>query len=154
MTIQDVIDVALYHANPIDLTPEFVQNLYTGSYERFLRALIIYFSYFYQLYELMSERRGEVQRSLKSDAYRQKQNIVAERLTDLRMLAGKEYACILMGSGESKKLHHMSDLTRSSLHVKDRKRFEFFISITARILWITFERKYLNLIGIKLLNVI
>lgn len=46
VTIQDVKDIALYLANPKDLSLEFITFFHIPTVDRFLRALILYIQYY------------------------------------------------------------------------------------------------------------
>ncbi|KAJ3664426.1 hypothetical protein Zmor_008598 [Zophobas morio] len=48
VTLQDIKDVAIFTAERTDLTPEFIQFLHTRRMDEFLRALIVYFQFYFQ----------------------------------------------------------------------------------------------------------
>lgn len=50
VTLQDVKDVALFLANPADLTVDFINYFHIPTMDRFLRALIVYFQYYIQVF--------------------------------------------------------------------------------------------------------
>lgn len=50
ITIQDIKDVVLYSTNPKDLSPEFILYFHMPVMDRVLRALIIYFQYYIQVF--------------------------------------------------------------------------------------------------------
>lgn len=95
----------------------------------------------------MQERRVLIARTLKCEASENNERILRETFSELRSIISKEYAAILMGTGENKKFHHMNTKNNTSLSGEDKRKMEFLFVITVKIIWIAMERKYLSTIG-------
>ncbi|XP_031333343.1 uncharacterized protein LOC116163513 isoform X1 [Photinus pyralis] len=150
ITIQDVKDVAIYIANPRNLSRDLLKLLHTVTMDKFLRALIVYFQFFILIWEKLLLRREEKKRKLYQPIVTQIEDSLRNDLADLRCVVSREYGTILIGAEKTKKFHHMlSNKNNISLSDKDRKLFEEIVSMSVRIVWIALHRKNLNLIGKK-----
>lgn len=49
ITMQDVKDVVFYLSNPKDISKEFIMFFHIPMIDKFLRALIVYFQYYFQV---------------------------------------------------------------------------------------------------------
>ncbi|KAK5650556.1 hypothetical protein RI129_001585 [Pyrocoelia pectoralis] len=147
ITIQDLKDVAIYIANPKRLSLDFLKLFHTPTVDKFLRALIVYFQFYIQVRENVLLRREEKKSKLYQPIVTQIENNLRNDLADLRCVASREYGTILIGAEETRKFHHMlSNKNNTSLSDKDRKLFEEFICMSARVVWIALYRKNLSLI--------
>ncbi|XP_057665486.1 uncharacterized protein LOC130899514 [Diorhabda carinulata] len=144
--LQDCKDVALFSCDVKCLTPEFIKFFHTKIVDKFLRSCIIYFQYYIQVWNLMLLRRIEASRKLRQPIVTELENIVRDDLADLRSMVARDYAAILTGVGDSKKFHHMCNENNVSLSDKDRKRFEMFVKMTVRVIWIALKKKNLTII--------
>lgn len=149
ITIQDIKDVVLFTANPKDISKEFIMFIHIPSMDRFLRALIVYFQYYLQVWEKILLRREEAKRKLYQPAVTILENIVRDDLSDLRSMAAREYCSLLLGLDDSKEFHHMSNMNNDSLSDKDRRLYEMLICYAVRVVWTALQRRYLGLIGIS-----
>ncbi|XP_017782229.1 PREDICTED: uncharacterized protein LOC108566722 [Nicrophorus vespilloides] len=135
ITLQDIKDVALFLANPKDLTIEFIQYFHLPEIDRFLKSIIIYFHYYLQLWDFNLERREEAKRKLRQPVVCELEDIKMSDLSDLRSMLSREYCSIIMGIGGIAKYHHLSSST-NSLSEKDRRIFEallcMFVSLGSR----------------------
>ncbi|XP_076250439.1 uncharacterized protein LOC143190175 [Rhynchophorus ferrugineus] len=145
-TIQDVKDVAIFTSKVEDLTPEFISYFHTAEMDRFLRSMIIYFQYYLQIWNGLQFRRAEASRKLRQPLVTVLENEVRDNLADLRSMVSRDYAAILLGQGDAKKFHHMSNKNNDSLSDKDRRLFEVLCFMTVKVIWIALFRKNLALI--------
>ncbi|GJQ88148.1 hypothetical protein Trydic_g13152 [Trypoxylus dichotomus] len=150
VTIQDVKDIALYLANPKDLTVEFITFFHIPTVDRFLRALILYFQYFLDIWEYMLERRIEESRKLRQPVVIELENVIKDDLGDLRSMLAREYLSLIGGLEDAAKFHHMSTRNNDSLSDKDRRIFEMLICMSARVVWVALQRKHLTLIELEM----
>ncbi|KAJ8936898.1 hypothetical protein NQ318_010925 [Aromia moschata] len=146
VTIQDVKDVALYTCKVSLLSPEFVNYFHTKSMDDFLRSLIIYFQYYFQVWNKMQLRRKEAARKLRRPIVTDLENVVRDDLSDLRSMVSRNYAIMLLGYGDARPYHHMANKNKESLSDKDRRLFETLMILTTRVIWIALFRKYITLI--------
>ncbi|CAG9832661.1 unnamed protein product [Diabrotica balteata] len=144
--LQDCKDVALFSCDPKLLTLEFVSFFHTKAVDRFLRSAIIYFQYYLQVWHRMQFRRVEASRKLRQPVVTELENVIRDDLADLRSMLARDYAVILTGVGDSKKFHHMYNKNNVSLSDKDRKRFEMFVKMAVRVIWIALKKKNLTII--------
>ncbi|XP_066150633.1 protein phosphatase 1 regulatory subunit 36-like [Euwallacea fornicatus] len=144
VTLQDVKDVAIFTTKIGRLFPEFITFFHTISIDRFLRSMIVYFQYYLLVWNKMQLRKKEAARKLRQPIVTQLENEVRDNLADLRSMIARNYAGILMGIGDIKKLHHMNN--NVSLSNKDRRIFETLIFMTTKVVWIALFRKNYSLI--------
>ncbi|RZC40460.1 PPPI inhib domain containing protein [Asbolus verrucosus] len=148
VTIQDVKDVAIFTAERHDLTPEFIEFMHMRKMDEFLRALIVYFQFYFQVWDNLLLRREEAKRKLRQPIVMVLENVVRDNLADLRSMVARNYGYILMGLEETFKHYHMSGAT--SLSDKDRHLYECLLSMAAKIVWIALLRKNFLLIEMEL----
>ncbi|XP_022904192.2 protein phosphatase 1 regulatory subunit 36-like isoform X1 [Onthophagus taurus] len=149
VTVQDLRDIALYLANPKDLSIEFINYFHIQPVDRFLRALIIYFQYYLDVWEVIESKREEKARKIRQPIALELEDVVRDNLEDLRALVAREYLVIIGGVGEAKKFHHMAG-RMTSLSGKDRRLFEMLIQMAVRVVWIALQRKHLLLIELEM----
>ncbi|KAJ8984696.1 hypothetical protein NQ317_004955 [Molorchus minor] len=145
-TIQDCKDVALFTCNASLLSPEFIKYFHTKAMDDFLRALVVYFQYYFQIWNKMQVRRKEAARKLRQPIVTELENVVRDNLSDLRSMVSRNFAIMLLGYGDAKPYHHMANKNKESLSDKDRRLFETLMILTTRVIWIALFRKYLTLI--------
>ncbi|KAK4883521.1 hypothetical protein RN001_006840 [Aquatica leii] len=147
ITIQDIKDIAIYLANPKNLSLDFIKYFHTPTMDRFLRSLIVYFQFYIQVWEIVLSRREEAKHKLYQPCTTIVENGIRDDLADLRVVVSREYSSILVGAEDARKYHHMlSNKNNVSLSDKDRKMFETLICMCARVVWIALQRKNFNLI--------
>lgn len=141
VTLQDIKDVAIYTAERRDLSPEFIDFIHTRRMDEFLRTLIVYFQYFFQVWEKIIIKREEGKRKLRQPIVTIIEDNIRDDLADLRSMVGRSYGYIIMGLEDTFKYYHMSNRNNVSLSDKDRHLHECLLSITAKIIWIALLRK-------------
>ncbi|XP_015832912.1 uncharacterized protein LOC660702 isoform X1 [Tribolium castaneum] len=150
VTIQDIKDVAIFTALRADLTPEFIDFMHTQRMDEFLRTLIVYFQYYFQVWDNLILRREEAKRKLRQPIVTVLENIVRDNLADLRSMVARNYGFILMGLEDTFKYYHMGNRNNVSLSDKDRHLHECLLSMAAKIVWIALLRKNFTVIEIEL----
>ncbi|KAL1508950.1 hypothetical protein ABEB36_003764 [Hypothenemus hampei] len=150
ITLQDVKDVAIYTCKIDYLFPEFITFFHTSSIDRFLRSMIVYFQYYFQVWNKMQLRRKEASRKLRQPIVTELENEVRDNLADLRSMVARDYAAVLMGIGDSKKFHHMNNKNNDSLSNRDRRIYETLIFMTVKVIWIALFRENLTWIDQEL----
>ncbi|KAF5270343.1 hypothetical protein FQR65_LT05531 [Abscondita terminalis] len=147
ITIQDIKDVAVYLAHPKSLTLDFIKFFHIPSMDRFLRALIVYFQFYMQVWETLLLRREEADHKLYQPHVTIIEDRIRDDLADLRLLVSREYCAMLVGAVDTRKFHHMlSNKNNVSASDKDRRRFETLICMSVRVVWIALHRKHLHII--------
>ncbi|XP_023021381.1 protein phosphatase 1 regulatory subunit 36 isoform X2 [Leptinotarsa decemlineata] len=144
--LQDIKDVAIFLCNISLLTLEFISYFHTKAMDKFLRSLIIYFQYYFQVWNKMQLRRKEANRKLRQPLVTVLEDVIRDDLADLRSMVARDYAAILMGMGDAKEFHHLNKKNNVSLSDKDRRHFETIILLSERVVWIALRRRYLSLI--------
>ncbi|XP_025832567.1 uncharacterized protein LOC112905091 [Agrilus planipennis] len=145
--LQDIKDVVLFLASPKDLTTKFIRFFHTQTVDSFLRAAMVYFQYYIQVWETLVDRREEAKRKIPHLGVKGILGTLSDELSCLRCVLAREYTCMLTGAGEMLEFHHMGSMRTKSLTGKERYLFEVLLCITIRVIWIGMQRKYLNLIG-------
>lgn len=132
---------------PVSL--QFINFFHLRVVDRLLRALIVYFQFYTQIWEeeIIKKRTVVIKKARSPLAgVRQKK---AEEINALRSIVAREYCELLVGCEESAKYHHMlAGLSIESQGEKDLRIFESLIQVAHRVVWIALERKHYNLIGI------
>lgn len=147
MTLQDIKDVALFTAERADLTPEFINFMHTRRMDEFLRALIVYFQFYFRVWDNLVLRREESKRKLRQPLVTVLENVVRDDLADLRSMLARNYSYIILGLEDSEKFYHMNKRNNVSLSDKDRHLYECVLCMAAKIVWIALQRKNFTLIG-------
>ncbi|KAG5873369.1 hypothetical protein JTB14_022972 [Gonioctena quinquepunctata] len=148
--LQDIKDVAIFLCDIDYLTMEFISYFHTKAMDKFLRSLIIYFQYYFQVWMNMQQRRDEASHKLRQPIVTTLENVIRDDLSDLRSMVARDYAALLTGIGDAKEFHHMNKKNNISLSNKDRKHFETMILLAQRVVWIALKRKYLSLIEMEM----
>ncbi|XP_018580026.1 uncharacterized protein LOC108917761 [Anoplophora glabripennis] len=146
VTIQDIKDVVIFTCDVTGLTPEFISYFHSEAMDRFLRSLIIYFQYYFQVWNALQLRRKEAKRKLRQPIVTLLENRVRDDLSDMRSMVARDYAIILLGIGDAKKFHHMNNQNNESFSDRDRRLFEPLVLMATRVVWIALCRRYLSLI--------
>ncbi|KAJ8920497.1 hypothetical protein NQ315_005366 [Exocentrus adspersus] len=146
VTIQDIKDVAIFSCQASTISPEFISFFHSQAIDQFLRSLIIYFQYYFQIWNSLQQRRKEAKRKLRQPIVTVLENHIRDDLADMRSMVSRDYAVILMGIGDAKKFHHMNNRNNESLSDRDRRLHEQLIVMSIRVVWIGLCRRYLTLI--------
>ncbi|XP_020285660.1 protein phosphatase 1 regulatory subunit 36-like isoform X2 [Pseudomyrmex gracilis] len=148
--LQDIKDLVLYLlATPV--SPQFVNFLHLTIVDRFLRALIIYFQHYTEIWEDLMQEQAATMKKAPNPLARGHRFRYAEQMRGLRCLVGREYVDLIMGCQEGSQYHHMMN-TKSvteSQGEKDLRIFEALISVAHRVVWIALKRKHYNLIELE-----
>ncbi|VEN39501.1 unnamed protein product [Callosobruchus maculatus] len=148
VTLQDIKDVAIYTYAVSHLSLEFISYFHTKAMDNYLRSLIVYFQYYFQIWNKLQARRVEGARKLRQPLVDILENEIRDDLSDLRSMVARNYAVLMLGIGDAKQFHHMNNRNNVSLSDKDRRRFETFVIMSERVVYIALTRKYLSLIVI------
>ncbi|KAK9884431.1 hypothetical protein WA026_007278 [Henosepilachna vigintioctopunctata] len=97
VTLQDIKDVVLFTAEVTDLSTEFIKFFHLPTTDAFLRASIVYFQYYFQVWEHVKERREEAKRKLTQPIVTVLEDIIMENLGDLRSILSREYHRLTCG---------------------------------------------------------
>ncbi|XP_008555279.1 uncharacterized protein LOC103576717 [Microplitis demolitor] len=148
--LQDIKNIVLYLlTTPVSL--QFINFFHLRVVDRLLRALIVYFQFYTQIWEeeIIKKRTVVIKKARSPLAgVRQKK---AEEINALRSIVAREYCELLVGCEESAKYHHMlAGLSIESQGEKDLRIFESLIQVAHRVVWIALERKHYNLIAEEL----
>lgn len=150
--LQDVKDLVLYLVtNPTTL--QFINFFHLPLIDRFLRALIIYFQYYVDIWEEIAQKRAATVKKAPNPMAGGGRLRRAEEMRILRCVLGREYSELVVGSEETARYHHMMAGRKSGATVtqsqgeKDLRIFEVLIGMAHRVVWIALQRKYYNLIG-------
>ncbi|XP_060525300.1 uncharacterized protein LOC132701435 [Cylas formicarius] len=146
VTLQDVKDVAIFTTKVEDLTFKFISYFHTVAVDCFLRSLIIYFQYYFQVWNKLQAKRIESSRKLRQPTVVELENEIRDNMSDLRAMVARDYAAILLGLGDANAFHHMSNQENISLAEQDRTLFEMFIPMATKVVWIALFRKNLTLV--------
>ncbi|CAD6231942.1 GSCOCG00001664001-RA-CDS [Cotesia congregata] len=149
--LQDIKNLVLYLlTTPVSL--QFINFFHLRIVDRLLRALIIYFQSYTQIWEEeIIKKRTPVTKKARNQLAKGSRLKKAEEMSTLRSIVAREYCELLVGCEESAKYHHM--LAGSSIEShgeKDLRIFEVFIQVAHRVVWIALQRKYYNLIEVEL----
>nr|CAI5855487.1 unnamed protein product [Callosobruchus analis] len=146
VTLQDIKDVAIYTYTVSHLSLEFISYFHTKAMDNYLRSLIVYFQYYFQIWNKLQARRVEGARKLRQPIVDILENEIRDDLSDLRAMVARNYAALMLGIGDAKQFHHMNNRNNVSLSDKDRRIFETFVVMSERVVYIALTRKYLSLI--------
>ncbi|CAB3236215.1 unnamed protein product [Arctia plantaginis] len=147
ITLQDVIDLAIYTAPVQILSPILINMLHLPTMERFLRALILCSAYYLQVSDEMTFRTLDLEAKVRTPYSEIVEYEFQENLSDLRILVGKEYCVMLIGGADTKNYHHMGPAKkRKSLSDKDARLFETLLRMCVQIVWLALGRKSFHLV--------
>lgn len=148
--LQDIKDLVLFLLiTPV--SPQFIHFFHLPIVDRFLRALIIYFQYYVEIWEDLMQERAATMKKAPNPLARGHRFRYAEEMRALRCVLGREYADLILGCQDGPRYHHMMagkkrTITQSQGE-KDLRIFESLISTAHRVVWIALQRKHYNLIG-------
>ena len=129
---------------------QFINFFHLPLVDRFLRALVLYFQYYIEVFEEIAEMRTATVRRAPNPLAGGSRLRRADEMKILRCVLGREYSELIVGSDETAPYHHMNAGKKSdtqSQGEKDLRIFETLIAMAHRVVWITFQRKYYSLIG-------
>lgn len=150
--LQDIKDLVLFLL-VTSVSPQFINFFHLPIVDRFLRALILYFQHYVEIWEDLMQERAATMRKAPNPLARGHRTRYAEEMRTLRCILGREYVDLIMGCQGGAQYHHMmtgerrSAITQSQGE-KDLRIFEALISVAHRVVWIALQRKHYNLIGI------
>ncbi|XP_019883317.2 uncharacterized protein LOC105252068 [Camponotus floridanus] len=151
--LQDIKDLVLFLLiTPV--SPQFIHFFHLPIVDRFLRALIIYFQYYVEIWEDLMQERAATMKKAPNPLARGHRFRYAEEMRALRCVLGREYADLILGCQDGPRYHHMMagkkrTITQSQGE-KDLRIFESLISTAHRVVWIALQRKHYNLIELEL----
>ncbi|XP_034938439.1 protein phosphatase 1 regulatory subunit 36-like [Chelonus insularis] len=152
--LQDIKNLVLYFLiTPVSL--QFINFLHLPLVDRLLRALIMYFQFYLQVWEqeIMKKKVATAKKAYNPLAIGARLK-KAHELKVLRCIIAKKYCLLLLGSKETAKFHHLMAGMDSKLIIsqgeKDLRIFETFIQVAHRIVWIALARKQFSLIEVEL----
>jgi len=149
--LQDIKDLVLFLLiSPV--SPQFINFLHLPIVDRFLRALIIYFQHYVEIWENLMEERAATMKKAPNPLARGHRSQYAEDMQTLRCVLGREYVDLVLGCQDGPQYHHMMTTKKQtsimqSQGEKDLRMFEALISVAHRVVWIALQRKYFTLIG-------
>lgn len=151
--LQDIKDLVLFLlATPVSV--QFINFFHLPIVDRFLRALIIYFQRYTEIWEDLMQERAATMKKAPNPLARGHRSRYAEEMRILRCILGREYADLILGCQSGSQYHHMmggkkrsSSMITQSQGEKDLRIFEALISVAHRVVWIALQRKYYTLIG-------
>ncbi|CAH2020600.1 unnamed protein product [Acanthoscelides obtectus] len=146
VTLQDIKDVAIYTYTVSHLSLEFISYFHTKAMDNYLRSLIVYFQFYFQIWNKLQARRAEGARKLRQPVVNTLEDEIRDDLSDLRAIVARNYAVLTLGIGDAKQFHHMNNRNNVSLSDKDRRIFETFVVMSERVVYVALTRKYLSLI--------
>ncbi|XP_050460440.1 uncharacterized protein LOC126856195 isoform X1 [Cataglyphis hispanica] len=151
--LQDIKDLVLFLLlTPV--SPQFIHFFHLAIVDRFLRALIIYFQHYVEIWEDLMQERAATMKKAPNPLARGHRSRYAEELRSLRCVLGREYADLILGCQSGPQYHHMmagkKQTITQSQGEKDLRIFEAFISTAHRVIWIALQRKHYNLIELEL----
>ncbi|KAL3276764.1 hypothetical protein HHI36_012131 [Cryptolaemus montrouzieri] len=150
VTIQDIKDVILYSAEIKDLTSEFIRFFHLPTVDAFLRAGVVYFQYYFQVWEHLERRREEAKRKLTQPIVTVLEDVIMDNLGDLRSILSREYHRLTCGMSDAWKFYHLNNKNNVSTSDKDRRLFEAFMCVAVRVIWWALHRKNFHLIETEL----
>ncbi|XP_026477087.1 uncharacterized protein LOC113383053 [Ctenocephalides felis] len=150
ITIQDIKDVAIFTANQAKMTYEFLNFFHIPTVDRFLRALIVYFDYYIKVFDLLTYRRGRMNRKLRNPSSVVIEKLIADELGDYRAMIGREYCNMILGAADCYPYHHLSNKNRTSMTKKDARLTDLLLSMAMRVVWLTMNRQNYNLIEVEI----
>lgn len=149
--LQDIKDLVMFLLiSPVSI--KFINFFHLPIVDRFLRALIIYFQYYIEIWEKLMEERVATLKKAPNPLAGGHRIKYADELHILRCMLSKEYADLILGCQDTVHYHHIiSGKKRSSMTQsqgeKDLRIFEALIHISHRVVWIALHRKHFHLIG-------
>ncbi|EZA48529.1 uncharacterized protein LOC105285481 isoform X2 [Ooceraea biroi] len=152
--LQDIKDLVLFLlVTPV--SPQFINFLHLPIVDRFLRALIVYFQHYVEIWEDLMQERAATMRKAPNPLARGHRSQYAEDMRTLRCVLGREYVDLILGCQSGSQYHHvMTTKKRTSVTQsqgeKDLRIFEALISVAHRVVWIALQRKYYTLIELEL----
>ncbi|XP_036146145.1 uncharacterized protein LOC105840661 [Monomorium pharaonis] len=151
--LQDIKDLVLFLL-ATSVSPQFINFLHLPVVDRFLRALIIYFQRFLEIWEDLVHERAATMKKAPNPLARGHRSRYADEMHAFRCVLGREYADLLLGCRDGPRYHHMMTGARrtatQSQGEKDLRIYEAFISVAHRIVWIALQRKHFTLIELEL----
>ncbi|KAK0083829.1 hypothetical protein PV325_008149 [Microctonus aethiopoides] len=151
ITIQDIKNLVMFLLiTPVSL--EFINFFHLRVVDRFLRALIMYFQSYTEIWEEMMKKRVALMTKAPNPLAKNNELMRADQMRILRCVLAREYCGLLVGAEESVKYHHMMAGIQSMLSQgeKDLRIYEVLIAMAHRIVWIALQRKYFHLIEVEL----
>ncbi|GLV31939.1 uncharacterized protein CBL_07698 [Carabus blaptoides fortunei] len=149
--LQDVKDVVLYSIEPDDLTLEMIDYLHLPMVDRFFRALIVYFQFFFQVWHKLMKRRIQATCHVWHPQVIKVENRIRDDLADLRSMVSKEYAAILLGLKEAERFYHMPDKGYPlSFGDKDIRMNDVLVQVSAKMVWVALSRPNFSHIEMEL----
>ncbi|KAI4477905.1 hypothetical protein M0804_012385 [Polistes exclamans] len=152
--LQDIKDLVMFLlASPVSV--KFIDFFHLPVVDHFLRALIIYFQYYIEIWEKLTEERVATLKKAPNPLAGGHRIKYADELHTLRCMLSKEYADLIVGCQDTVRYHHMisgkkkASMTQSQGE-KDLRIFEMLIHISHRVVWIALHRKYFHLIESEL----
>ncbi|XP_067205540.1 protein phosphatase 1 regulatory subunit 36-like isoform X2 [Linepithema humile] len=152
--LQDIKDLVLFLLTT-PVSPQFINFFHLPIVDRFLRALILYFQHYVEIWEDLMQERAATMRKAPNPLARGHRTRYAEEMRTLRCVLGREYVDLIMGCQGGAQYHHMmtgekrSAVTQSQGE-KDLRVFEALTSVAHRVVWIALQRKHYNLIELEL----
>jgi hypothetical protein len=149
--LQDIKDLVLFLLiTPV--SPQFINFLHLPIVDRFLRALILYFQHYIEIWERLMEERAATMKKAPNPLARGHRSQYAEDMQTLRCVLGREYVDLVLGCQDGPQYHHMMTTKKQtsimqSQGEKDLRMFEALISVAHRVVWIALQRKHFTLIG-------
>ncbi|XP_011860123.1 PREDICTED: uncharacterized protein LOC105557487 [Vollenhovia emeryi] len=151
--LQDIKDLVLFLL-VTSVSPQFINFLHLPVADRFLRALIVYFQRYVEIWEDLVQERAATMRKAPNPLARGHRSRYADEMHTLRCVLGREYADLLLGCRDGPRYHHMMTGERraatQSQGEKDLRIYEALISVAHRIVWIALRRKHYTLIELEL----
>ncbi|CAL1675201.1 unnamed protein product [Lasius platythorax] len=151
--LQDIKDLVLFLLiTPV--SPQFIHFFHLPIVDRFLRALIIYFQHYVEIWEDLMQERAATMKKAPNPLARGHRSRYAEEMRALRCVLGREYADLILGCQSGPQYHHMmagkKRAITQSQGEKDLRIFEALTSTAHRVVWIALQRKHYNLIELEL----
>lgn len=107
ITLHYVKSVALY-ISLIKIPIAFIHFFFTETVDHFLRALLVYFQYYLQMWEVAKKRAGMRKIKLPHANSEYYESIWQNNLNDLRYFIARNYAIIVLGIKDLINFHHMN----------------------------------------------
>ncbi|KAL0120610.1 hypothetical protein PUN28_008353 [Cardiocondyla obscurior] len=151
--LQDIKDLVLFLLiTPV--SPQFINFFHLPVVDRFLRALIIYFQRFVEIWEDLVQERAATMKKAPNPLARGHRSRYADEMHTLRCVLGREYVDLLLGCRSGYEYHHMMTrkkrVATQSQGEKDLRIYEPLISVAHRVVWIALQRKHYTLIELEL----
>ncbi|XP_071570440.1 uncharacterized protein [Temnothorax nylanderi] len=151
--LQDIKDLVLFLL-VTSISPQFINFFHLSVVDRFLRALIIYFQRYVEIWEDLVQERAATMKKAPNPLARGHRSRYADEMHALRCVLGREYVDLLLGCRDGPRYHHMMTGERraatQSQGEKDLRIYEALISVAHRVVWIALQRKHYTLIELEL----